>query len=51
MSLITITRGIGSGGMTIARLVAQGLALELYDDQQLQKEAIRIGILLEEVRG
>ncbi|MBW2003217.1 MAG: cytidylate kinase-like family protein [Deltaproteobacteria bacterium] len=50
MSLITITSGIGSGGMTIARLVANGLKLDLYDDQRLQQEAINIGISSEEVK-
>jgi len=44
MSLITITRSIGCGGMTIARLIADGLKLELYDDQRLQQEAIKMGI-------
>jgi cytidylate kinase len=44
MSLITITRCIGCGGMTIARNVAEGLKLELYDDQRLQEEAGKIGI-------
>lgn len=44
MSLITITRNIGCGGTTIARLVADGLKLELYDDRRLQEEAIKMGI-------
>jgi cytidylate kinase len=44
MSLITITRCIGCGGMTIARNVAEGLNIELYDDQRLQEEAGKIGI-------
>jgi cytidylate kinase len=41
MSLITITTGIGCGGMIIARLVADGLNLELYDDERLQEEAAK----------
>jgi cytidylate kinase len=44
MLLITITRCMGCGGMTIARDVAEGLKLELYDDQRLQEEAVKIGI-------
>ena len=43
MSLVTITRNIGCGGTTIARLVADGLKLELYDDHRLQEEAIKMG--------
>jgi cytidylate kinase len=44
MSLITITRCIGCGGMIIARKVAEELNIELYDDQRLQEEAGKIGI-------
>jgi cytidylate kinase len=44
MSLITITRCIGCGGMGIARSVAGKLHIELYDDQRLQEEAGKIGI-------
>lgn len=44
MSLITITRCIGCAGMTIARKVAEGLNIELYDDQRLQEKAVTIGI-------
>jgi len=51
MSLITITSGIGSGGMTIAQLVSNELKLNLYDDQRLQQEAVDIGISSEEVKG
>jgi len=50
MSLITITSGIGSGGMTIAQLVSNELKLNLYDDQRLQQEAVDIGISSEEVK-
>ena len=50
MSLITITSGIGSSGMTIAQLVSNELKLDLYDDQKLQQEAVDIGISLEEVK-
>ncbi len=44
MALITITIGIGCEGMAIAQGVADGLKLELYDDQRLQEEARKIGI-------
>jgi len=44
MSLITITRCIGCGGMTIARKVAEGLNIELYDDLRLQETASKMGI-------
>ena len=44
MSLITITRSMGCGGALIARRVANELKLELYDDQRLQEEAIKMGI-------
>ena len=44
MSLITISRGIGCGGLIIARLVAEALKVELFDDKRLQEEALRLGI-------
>jgi len=44
MSLITITRCIGCGGMTIAGKVAEELNIELYDDERLQEEAGKIGV-------
>jgi cytidylate kinase len=44
MPLITISRGIGCGGMIIARLVADGLKLELFDDHRLQDEVVRMGV-------
>ena len=49
MALITISRGIGCGGLTISRLVADGLKLELYDDEKLHNEAIRMGLKPEAV--
>ena len=51
MSLITITSGIGCEEMTIARLVADALKLELYDDQKLQEKAIEMGLSSEGVRS
>ena len=50
MSLITISRGVGCGGMVIARLVAEELEVELFDDHKLQQEAIGMGIRPEEVK-
>lgn len=44
MSLITITTGIGCEGMAIGQLVADGLKIDLYDDQRLQEDATKIGI-------
>lgn len=49
MSLITISRGIGCGGSIIARLVAEALKVELFDDQRLQEEALRLGIRSEDL--
>jgi len=51
MSLITITSGIGCEEMTIARLVADALKLELYDDQRLQEKAIEMGLSSEGVKS
>ena len=51
MSLITITAGIGAGEMAIARLVAEGLNLELYDDQRLQEESIKMGVTSAELES
>ena len=49
MSLITISRGIGCGGLIIARLVAEALQVELFDDKRLQEEALRLGIRSEDL--
>lgn len=51
MPLITISRGLGCGGMIISRLVAEGLDLELFDDERLQEEALRLGYRKEELKG
>ena len=50
MALITISRGIGCGGMHISQLVSAGLKLELYDDEKLQNEAIQMGIKPEAIK-
>ena len=51
MPLITISRNIGCGGTTIAKLVGDGLNLEIYDDHRLQEEAVRMGVQTEELKG
>jgi len=51
MPLITISRGIGCGGGVIARLVAEDLHIELFDDDRLHQEALKMGIREEEVEG
>lgn len=51
MSLLTISASIGCGGIAVARLIADELKLELYDDEKLEKEALRIGIEPEDVNG
>ena len=51
MALITISQNLGSGGMSVARLVAEGLDLELYDDNRLQDEAIKMGIHSDDLKG
>jgi cytidylate kinase len=40
MSLITISEGVGCGGLAIAKRVANELNVELYDDRRLEQEAI-----------
>jgi len=51
MSLITITSGLGCAVSGAARIVADELGVELYDDQRLQEEAFKIGIVHDEVKG
>ncbi len=51
MSLITITRSIGCGGMSIGQYVAGELKLDLYDDQRLQEEANKMGIASEDLKS
>jgi len=50
MPLITISAGIGCGGMAVARMVADGLKLELFGDVRLQQEAIKMGLAPEELK-
>ena len=51
MPLMTVSRGIGCGGMIIARLVADGLKLELFDDERLLKEAAGMKLKAREMIG
>ena len=50
MSLITISRSLGSGGEVIASKVAKVLNIELYDDNKLQQAAIDMGIPADDVK-
>ena len=50
MPLLTISENLGSGGMSIARQVAEKLALNLYDDDRLQEEALDLGIRAEDLK-
>ncbi|HOO90099.1 MAG TPA: cytidylate kinase family protein [Syntrophales bacterium] len=51
MALITITAGIGCGGSEIARRVAEGLGIPLYDDETLRKESIALGLSPKELKS
>ena len=49
MALITISYNMGSGGSTIAKRVAQELGVPLFDDANLQAEAVKHGLKDEEL--
>jgi cytidylate kinase len=51
MSLITVSKSLGSGGTMVAAHIAEKLNLELYDDQRLQQEALDMGIRADELKG
>lgn len=51
MSLITITHPIGCDALGIARGVAEGLSVEVYDDSRLREEAFRMGLQTEQLKG
>jgi cytidylate kinase len=51
MALITLTAGMGCGGLEIAKKVSKELNVSLYDDARLQEEAIKMGISKEELKG
>ena len=51
MSLITITHTIGCDALAIARRVADGLSVEIYDDSRLREEAFRMGLHTDQLKG
>ena len=51
MPLITITHTIGCDALTIARRVADGLTVEIYDDSRLREEAFRMGLHTDQLKG
>lgn len=51
MSLITISEGIGCGGLAIGQGVADELKIEFYDDRRLEQEAIGLGFRPEDLKG
>jgi cytidylate kinase len=51
MSLITITHTIGSDAPAIARRVADGLSVEVYDDSRLREKAFLMGLQTEHLKS
>lgn len=51
MSLITITHTIGCDALGVARRVADGLNVEVYDDSRLKEEALRMGLHSDQLKG
>lgn len=51
MPLITISQGLGCGGMTVAGLVTKGLGIDLFDDRRLQEKAVEMGLEPKEVKA
>jgi hypothetical protein len=51
MSLITVTKSIGGGAMSVSQKVADHLKMELYDDERLQREALNMGYSSEQKIG
>jgi cytidylate kinase len=51
MALITLTHTIGCDALEIARRVADGLNVEVYDDVRLKEEALRMGLHADELKG
>jgi CMP/dCMP kinase len=51
MPLITITQSIGSEGRAVAKGVAEGLNIPLYDDAKLMEEAKRMGLDIAKLQG
>ena len=51
MALITLTQSLGSGGIAIAKQVAEQLSIELFNDDRLQAEAREMGIRSEDLKS
>jgi cytidylate kinase len=51
MSLITISGGKGCGVEQVARRTAKATNLELYDDQRLQQEAVKLGMESDDLKN
>ncbi|MDF1592507.1 MAG: cytidylate kinase family protein [Desulfobacterales bacterium] len=51
MSLITISQSMGSADPDIAKIVANKLNLELFDDQRLRDRAMQLEIKSEDLKG
>jgi cytidylate kinase len=48
MSLVTISKTMGCGSGAIGHNVAEGLDFELFDDERFRKEAVNLGISVDE---
>ena len=51
MALITMSQNLGSEGLQIARQVSEELNTELYDDNRLQQEALKMGVYSENLKS
>lgn len=51
MPLITLTHTIGCEAEEIAKRVADGLNVEVYDDSRLKEEALRMGLRADQLKG
>ena len=51
MPLITISGGVGTGAEKVAQLVAKKSRVDLFDDLRLQKEADKMGVRSEDLKG
>jgi len=51
MPLITVTTSTGCGARAITQKVAENLKLQVYDDDRLQQEAIRMGYSSEDLKA
>jgi cytidylate kinase len=51
MALITLTHTIGCNAEKIARRVADGLDVEVYDDARLKAEALRMGLHADQLKS